>query len=103
MTAQVSDLQTPAAARPARKREREVEASVPEGSRKVRWRWGVFAALAMTLLSFYPQVDLWITLGHHWQGAFASLHYDEETYAAYINGLLSGRPRRVEPLARNEP
>lgn len=73
-------------------------APVAASSRKIRWRWGVLAALAMSLLSLYPQIDLWITRGAEWQGAYASMFYDEDIYAAYINGLLLGRPRHAQPL-----
>jgi hypothetical protein len=67
-------------------------------SRKIDWRWGLLAALVMSLLSLYPQIDLWIARGADWQGAYASMFYDEEVYAAYVNGLLLGRPRTTEPL-----
>jgi len=65
---------------------------------KIRWRWGLLAALAMALLSLYPQIDLWVTRGTDWQGSYTSLCYDEEVYGAYINALIAGRPRRTEPL-----
>lgn len=70
---------------------------------KIRWRWGVLAALAMALLSLYPQIDLWITRGADWQGTYTSLCYDEEVYGAYLNGLILGRPRRTEPLDIPDP
>ena len=66
--------------------------------RKIRWRWGILAALALALLSLYPQIDLWLTRGADGQGTFASSWCDEEVYAAYINGLLIGRPRTTQPL-----
>ncbi len=65
---------------------------------EVRWRWGLLAAVAMALLSLYPQIDLWVTRGAQWNGSFASQSYDEEIYAAYINGLALGRPRLSLPL-----
>ncbi len=72
-------------------------------SPKIRWRWGLLAALAMSLLSLYPQIDLWLTRGADWQGSYTSLNYDEEIYAAYINGLILGRPRRAKPLEIAKP
>lgn len=72
--------------------------SFMRASRKIHWRWGVLAALAMALLSCYPQIDLWLTRGAEWQGAYASMFYDEEVYAAYLNGLVRGQPRSVQPL-----
>ncbi len=44
-----------------------------------------------------------VTRGADWQGAFASPCFDEEVYAAYINALILGRPRRTEPLEITEP
>src|SRR5437773_696112 len=52
----------------------------PAANRKIRWRWGMLAAFAMALLSLYPQIDLWLTRGVNWQGAFAFTAYDEEMY-----------------------
>ena len=72
-------------------------------NRKIRWRWGLLAAVAMAFLSLYPQIDLWVTRGADWKGSFALLSYDEEVYAAYINGLVLGRPRRTEPLEIPNP
>lgn len=72
-------------------------------SRKTHWRWGVFAALTMSLLSLYPQIDLWITRGADWQGSYTSLCYDEENYGAYVNGLMLGRPRRAQPFEIIDP
>src|SRR5262249_39410837 len=71
--------------------------------RKIRWQWGVLAAVAMALLSLYPQIDLMVTRGANWQGSYTSLCYDEEEYAGYIQGLLLGRPRRHEPYGLIDP
>ena len=35
---------------------------------KIRWRWGVIAALAITLLSLFPQCYLWWERGRQWNG-----------------------------------
>ena len=67
--------------------------------RKIRWSWGVVAACAMMLLSLYPQLRLWLTHGEHWKDAVAYNQGlgDEVAYAAYINALIEGRPRRNDP------
>jgi hypothetical protein len=67
--------------------------------RKIRWSFGLLAACAMMLLSLYPQVHLWVTQGEHWKEAIAYNHGlgDEVAYAAYINALIDGRPRRNDP------
>jgi hypothetical protein len=61
-------------------------------------RLAIFAALMMLLLSLIPQADLCRRLGNKWQGAYAYAHYDEDIYAAYLNGLILGRARRSDPL-----
>src|SRR5262245_35212266 len=68
------------------------------GSNRKYWRLATFAALTMLLLSLVPQLDLCWRRGSEWQGAYAFAHYDEDIYAAYLNGLILGRPRRSDPL-----
>lgn len=53
----------------------------------------------MTLLSTYPQVQLWLTHDEANESAIAYNHGlgDEVAYAAYINALIEGRPRRNDP------
>lgn len=67
----------------------------------IRWRWGLIAAAAMALVSLWPQFDLWFNRGTEWNGAFAHSNHDEDIYAAYINGLIAGRPRVSDPLIEN--
>ena len=62
-----------------------------------RWRWGLIAALAMMLLSLFPQFYLWWQRGSEWNGSQAFFYTDEAAYAAYINALIDGRPRRNDP------
>ena len=66
---------------------------------KVRWRGGVIAALAMMVLSCYPQVHFWIVRGNDWNGSYAAIEGvgDEVAYSAYVNALIDGRPRRNDP------
>ena len=66
-------------------------------SRPLRWRWGVLAALALTVLALVPQAYLWYERGRAWQGANAFFYTDEPAYAAYVNALIDGRPRRCDP------
>jgi len=37
--------------------------------------------------------------GREWHGAFYSYHPDETPYAAYVNSLINGRPRRNDPYS----
>ncbi|HYO99947.1 MAG TPA: hypothetical protein VER76_07135 [Pyrinomonadaceae bacterium] len=68
----------------------------------VRWRWGWLAALALMLLSLIPQAHLCYTRGHDWNGSFAHFYSDEPAYAAYLNALIDGRPRRNDPYTGND-
>jgi hypothetical protein len=63
-----------------------------------KWKWATLAAIAMTLLSLYPQILMWSTRGREWNGSYAQLHGDEWFYSAYIQALIDGRPRRSDPF-----
>ena len=65
----------------------------------VQWRLGLFAAIVFSLLSLYPQVHLWVTRNDSWQHTIAYNQGlgDEVAYAAYVNALIEGRPRRNDP------
>ncbi|MCM3871933.1 MAG: hypothetical protein ND895_14715 [Pyrinomonadaceae bacterium] len=58
------------------------------------WKWSVFAAVAITLLSLYPQFLMWGSQGRDWNGSYAQVHGDEWFYSAYVQALIDGRPRR---------
>jgi len=57
----------------------------------------VWGAVAVTLLSLYPQLLMWGVRGREWNGAYAELHGDEWVYSAYVQALIDGRPRRNDP------
>jgi hypothetical protein len=65
---------------------------------RVEWKWGVLAALAMTIIGLYPQINLWIARGSEWQGSYVLTQGDEVMYSAYINALIDGRPRKNDPF-----
>jgi hypothetical protein len=65
---------------------------------KLRWRLGVLAGIAMLILALYPQLNLWVTRGSAWNGAYAYNDIDEVAYAAYLQALIDGRPRRNDPF-----
>src|ERR1041384_7933529 len=65
--------------------------------KQIRWRWGVVVAVGMTLLALCPQIYLWHVRGRAWAGANAYFYTDEPAYAAYVNALVDGRPRRNDP------
>jgi len=66
---------------------------------EMEWRWGLLAALLLALLSFYPQFHLWFSRGEYSQSVVAYNQGlgDEVAYAAYVNALIDGRPRRNDP------
>ena len=70
-----------------------------EDRTRTQWKWGLLAAVFMTLLSLYPQVHFWVIRGSQWNGSYAVMEGvgDELAYSAYINALISGRPRRNDP------
>jgi hypothetical protein len=73
-----------------------------ERETRLRWRWGLLAALAMMLLSLFPQAHLCYKRGAEWRGSFAHFYSDEPAYAAYVNALIDGRPRRNDPYTGHD-
>jgi hypothetical protein len=51
----------------------------------------------MALVALVPQAQLCLTRGRDWRGAYAYFYSDEPAYAAYLNALIDGRPRRNDP------
>ncbi len=62
-----------------------------------KWKWGILAAVVVTLLALIPQLFMWGTRGSQWNGSYAELHGDEWVYSAYVQALIDGRPRRSDP------
>src|SRR5260370_38109364 len=65
---------------------------------KPELKWGALAALAITLLAIYPQINLWMARGKDWSGSYVLVQGDEIAYSAYINALIDGRSRRTDPF-----
>jgi hypothetical protein len=70
-----------------------------ETRNSLRWRLGVCAALAFTLIALYPQAHFQRVRGPQYHGAYYIYHPDENAYATYVNALIEGRPRRNDPYS----
>jgi hypothetical protein len=68
-----------------------------QGAVASRWRFGIIAAIAITLLALVPQFHLMAQRGSAWQGTYVSFDFDEVAYSSYLNALIDGRPRRNDP------
>ena len=44
---------------------------------KLRWRFGLVAALVLAIFALYPQMKLWYNRGAEWQGNYAYNDIDE--------------------------
>ncbi len=61
--------------------------------------WAALAAVLTALMAVAPQIDLWATKKADWNGVYAINDLDEPFYAAYVNALVEGRPRRNSPVS----
>jgi hypothetical protein len=57
----------------------------------------LLAATIVTLIAIAPQLYFCYQRGSQWHGSYAQTHGDESVYAAYLNSLIDGRPRRNNP------
>lgn len=67
------------------------------GQTSIRWRFGIIAGIFMALVALYPQIRLIYQRGAEWNGNYAYNDLDEAVYAAYLQALIDGRPRRSDP------
>lgn len=65
--------------------------------RRIRWKFGILAGLAVVLVTMIPQVRLWVERGGEVHGAYAIVDPDELVYSAYLNSIINGRSRRNDP------
>ena len=66
--------------------------------KKTPWKFAIVPVLAITILALYPQMILWSEQGRDWKGSFFASNDDEVAYAAYVNSLLDGKPRKNDPF-----
>ena len=69
---------------------------------RLRWRWGIGAAVAVMLVALFPQAYFIANRGRDWQGANAITHPDEVAYSAYLASLVRGNARRYDPYTGRE-
>lgn len=65
----------------------------------IKWKFGILVGLISIFFGLYPQLALWQERGDNWQGTFASNDLDEIAYAAYLQALIDGRPRKNDPYS----
>jgi len=63
----------------------------------LRWRLGLIAAAIVVVITSIPQIGLIVKRGGEWHGSYALIDFDELSYAAYLNTLIHGGPRRNNP------
>jgi hypothetical protein len=69
---------------------------------KLRWTFGIIAGAVLAIFMLYPQARLMYLRGHQWQGNYAITDVDEVAYAAYLQSLIDGKPRKNDPYAKLE-
>ena len=69
---------------------------------KLRWAFGIFAGAVLAIFMLYPQARLMSLRGDQWQGNYAITDVDEVAYAAYLQSLIDGKPRKNDSYAKLE-
>lgn len=64
---------------------------------RLRWSFGIVAAIFLAVFCLYPQAKMWYARGGEWNGHYAYNDIDEVAYAAYVRALIDGRPRKNDP------
>jgi len=66
---------------------------------KLRWRFGILAAVLLAVFNLYPQFKMFYLRGDDWNGHYAYNDIDEVAYASYVRALIDGRPRKNDPYS----
>ena len=66
---------------------------------KLRWHFGVAAAIFLAIFCLYPQLKMFYLRGSEWNGHYAYNDIDEVAYASYVRALIDGRPRKNDPYS----
>lgn len=66
---------------------------------KIRWQFGLVAAVFLAIFCLYPQFKMLYLRGEAWNGHYAYNDIDEVAYASYVRALIDGRPRKNDPYS----
>ena len=61
------------------------------------WKYAFLPTLFLVFVTSWPQIHLWYERGSNWNGGFAYLDPDEFGYAGYVQALIEGHPRLIDP------
>ena len=61
------------------------------------WKYAFLPTLFLLFVTSWPQIHLWYERGSNWNGGFAYLDPDEFGYAGYVQALIEGHPRLIDP------
>ena len=61
------------------------------------WKYAILPTLFLVFVTSWPQIYLCYQRGANWQGGFAYLDPDEFGYAGYVQALIEGHPRLIDP------
>ena len=68
-------------------------------SGKSFWCWSVLTGVLFVVVALAPQLDLINTRGADFNGVYAINEFDEMAYAAYLQAVIDGNPRRSSPYS----
>ena len=63
------------------------------------WLWSILTGLLFVTVALAPQFDLINARGGDWNGIYATNEFDEVAYAAYVQSIIDGQPRRNSPYS----
>jgi hypothetical protein len=61
------------------------------------WKYAILPTLFLVFVTSWPQIYLCYQRGVNWNGGFAYLDPDEFGYAGYVQALIDGHPRLIDP------
>ncbi|HRH42186.1 MAG TPA: hypothetical protein PKY82_11215 [Pyrinomonadaceae bacterium] len=59
----------------------------------------ILSGLIISVFALAPQIDLWMNCENQCHGIYAITDIDEPFYAAYLQSLMDGKPRRNSPYS----